>query len=204
MYLTLVDLDFNPAIPAEWTVDVETTCFSRNLPFHLPFGNGQPRLRLVQGGPISQVLCLVRPTAAVRPSLRQGAMWKLISHLSLNHLSLSDTEEGARALREILGLYDYRGTSTVLSGIERIHARRVVGPLATSAPAGPFCRGTEVTLELDESKFVGSGLFLFASVLEHFLGLYCTINSFTKLVARTKQRGELRRWPPRAGEKVLL
>jgi type VI secretion system protein ImpG len=47
-------------------------------------------------------------------------------------------------------------------------------------------------------------VFLFASVLERFLALYSSINSFTRLVASTKGRGELRRWPPRAGEKVLL
>jgi type VI secretion system protein ImpG len=204
MYLSLVDLDFNPAQAADWTIDLETTCFNRNLPNSLPFGSGQPRLRLTQGGPISQVQCLVRPTAVLRPAVRRGALWKLISHLSLNHLSISGGDAGADALREILHLYDYRGASSILAGIERIQSRRMVGPVATSAPAGPFCRGTEVTLDLDEAKFVGSGLFLFATVMERFLGLYCSINSFTKLVLRTRQRGEVRRWPPRAGEKVLL
>ena len=68
-----------------------------------------------------------------------------------------------------------------------------------------FCRGTEVTLHFDEDRFTGSGLFLFASVLERFLALYCTLNSFTKLIATVKGReGELRRWPPRMGEKVLV
>jgi type VI secretion system protein ImpG len=46
---------------------------------------------------------------------------------------------------------------------------------------------------------------LFASVLEHFLGLYASINSFSQLVARTRQRQEvLREWPPRAGRAILL
>ena len=67
------------------------------------------------------------------------------------------------------------------------------------------CLGVEVAVELDESSFVGGGAFLMASVLERFLGLYATINSFSRLVARTKQReGILKRWPPRAGERTLL
>jgi len=66
-------------------------------------------------------------------------------------------------------------------------------------------RGVETTLEFDENQYVGSGVFLFAAVLERFLGLYATVNSFNQLVAKTKQReGHLKRWPPRAGEQVLL
>ena len=68
-----------------------------------------------------------------------------------------------------------------------------------------FCRGMEVTIEFDEEKYVGSGLFLFASVLEKFLGLYTTLNSFTQLVATTRQRDKpIKLWPPRTGEQVLL
>jgi type VI secretion system protein ImpG len=62
-----------------------------------------------------------------------------------------------------------------------------------------------VTLEFDETQYVGSGAFLLASVLERFLGLYASINSFTQLVAKTRQReGILKRWPPRAGDRTLL
>ena len=72
-------------------------------------------------------------------------------------------------------------------------------------PWNGFCRGIEVTLEFDEDRYVGSGVFLFASVLEKFFGLYGSLNSFTQLVAVTKQREEpLKRWLPRAGEQILL
>jgi type VI secretion system protein ImpG len=73
----------------------------------------------------------------------------------------------------------------------------------TSA-AGGYARGVEVTVELDEEKFLGIGAFLFASVLERFLALYTSVNSFTKLVYRTRQSGEVKRWPPRAGEQPLV
>jgi type VI secretion system protein ImpG len=66
-------------------------------------------------------------------------------------------------------------------------------------------RGLRVELELDEEQFAGGGAYLFASVLEQFLGLYTSINSFSQLSARTRQRkAELREWPPRAGWKALL
>ena len=39
-----------------------------------------------------------------------------------------------------------------------------------------------MSIRLDEDRFTGGGLFLFVSVLECFLALYCTLNSFTKLI----------------------
>jgi type VI secretion system protein ImpG len=72
-------------------------------------------------------------------------------------------------------------------------------------PWNGFCRGLEVSIEFDEEKYVGSGVFLFASILERFLGLYTSLNSFTQLTAKTRQREQpLKQWPPRAGDQILL
>ena len=137
--------------------------------------------------------------------MRRGTQWRLISHLSLNYLSLC--EGGREALQEILRLYDFTDSSTIrqqIAGITGVHSRQVVGRPA-SMPWNGFCRGLEVTVEFDEDKFVGSCVFLFASVLEKFLGLYTSLNSFTQLIARTQQREQpIKRWPPRAGEQILL
>ncbi|MCI0365254.1 MAG: type VI secretion system baseplate subunit TssF [Phycisphaerales bacterium] len=206
-YLSFVDLDFNPAAAPNWTIDVQTTCLNRDLPHRLPFGGGQPRLQLATGGPISRLTCLTPPTPTLRAAHRHQAMWRIISHLSLNHLSIADENGSPDALREILKLYDYASTASTQSKIAAIldvRSRRVVGR-AGGAAAGGFCRGIEVAVLFDEDRFTDNGLFLFASVIERFLGLYCSVNSFSRLVARTKQRqGAYRQWSPRAAEKALL
>jgi type VI secretion system protein ImpG len=154
------------------------------------------------------------PTLPLRPPRRRGAYWRLLSHLSLNHLSISDPVEGKSALQEVLRLYDFSDPESgqqlaevnrlLIEGITAVSSRRVVGRTADGA-AGGFCRGVEVTVELDEEKYIGTGAYLFASVLERFLGLDASLHSFTQLVARTKQgEGVLKRWPPRAGEQVLV
>jgi len=62
-----------------------------------------------------------------------------------------------------------------------------------------------VDLELDEDNFVGGGVYLFSALLEQFLGLYVSLNSFSQLSVSTRQRKEvLRLWPPRAGRRILL
>jgi type VI secretion system protein ImpG len=208
IFLSLVDLNMQPSAPANWTLDVETVCLNRDLPQRLPFGGDQPRLQLSSGGGlVSRITCVTPPTPTLRPAQRQGNLWRLISHLSLNHLSLVDNGDKAEALREILKLYDFADnaeTRKTIAGLVGVASRRVVGRISGSV-AGAFCRGVEVTLHFDPERFSGSGLFLFASVLERFLALYCTVNSFTQLVATVQGReGELRRWQPRMGEKVVI
>jgi type VI secretion system protein ImpG len=208
VYLSLVDLGFSPSAPADWTMAVETTCLNRDLPHRLPFGGDQPRLQFSEGGAlVSSIACLTPPTRTFRPALKRGTLWRLISHLSLGHLSLVDSSEQADALREILKLYDFADsaeTRAMVEGVLSIRSRRVVGRVGQDLAAG-FCRGLEVTIQFDEEKFAGNGLLVFASVLDRFLGLYCSINSFTRMVAVTKGReGVYRRWPPRTGEKPLV
>jgi type VI secretion system protein ImpG len=132
-------------------------------------------------------------------------MWRLISHLSLNYLSL--VEEGKGALQEILRLYNYTDSAFLqnqIAGINRIESRRHFALVPTEYGVAP-ARGTRVQMELDEEQFVGGGAYLFASVLEAFLGLYVSLNSFSQLVATSIQRKEvLREWPPRAGSQMLI
>lgn len=221
MYLSLVDLDMNPAAPQEWVLDVETTCLNRDLPGKLH----KPRMMLSEGGPISNIACLAGPTPTRRPPRRRSAMWRLLSHLALNHLSITDAVAGqgsvqdsmvaagkkvspaADALREILKLYDFTDSEKARAEIESIvnvWSRRVVGRTGGDVSGG-FCRGVEVTVTFDESKFPDHGVYLFAAVIERFLALYASINSFSQFVATTRQReGILKRWTPRAGEKTLL
>ncbi len=207
VFLSLLDLGLRPSAPANWVVDIDTICLNRDLPRNLPFGGDQPRLQLSEGGAlVSRITCLTAPTRTLRPALRHGTVWRLISHLSLNHLSLVSDDDQAVALREILRLYDFNDspeTRKMIDGVMSIKSRHVVGNTRTNGPAS-FCRGVEVSIEFNPERFTGSGLFLFASVLERFLALYCNINSFTKLIATVKGReGELRRWPPRLGEREL-
>ena len=205
VYLALVDLDFRPTLPAVETLTIHATCTNRDLPGKLPFGGDRGEFELEGAAPLSRIRSLSKPTETIRPPLRRGAQWRLISHLSLNYLSLC--KGGREALQEILKLYDFSDSQVIrqqINGITNVTSRQVVGRPSSMSWNG-FCRGLEVTIEFDEEKYVGSGVFLFASVLEKFLGLYTSLNSFTQLIARTQQREEsLKRWPPRAGEQILL
>ena len=205
--LAFVDPGFNPKVPACETITAHLTCTNRDLPARLPFGGEQGDFELEAQAPVSRVRCLRKPTRPLRPPLGRGAQWRLISHLSLNHLSLAHGEAGVDALREVLKVYDFADSAVTrqqIAGVTGVSSRRTPGRTGSKV-GNAVALGLEVTVEFDETHYVGTSAFLLASVLERFLGLYASINSFTQLVARTRQReGILKRWPPRAGERTLL
>jgi type VI secretion system protein ImpG len=205
MYISLVDRSGRTAFPELDTLTVRTTCTNRNLPARLPFGNEDGDFELEGGANIKSIVALTKPTLPLRPPASKMALWRLISHLSLNHLSL--VADGRDALQQILRLYDFTDSpfaQKMIEGIADLKSRPHFAPIV-SENGVTFARGIRVELELDEEQFVGGGVYLFASVIERFLALYATLNSFTQLSARTRQRKEaIREWPPRAGQKILV
>jgi type VI secretion system protein ImpG len=204
--ISFADLSGTPRAPNSEVITLHLTCHNGHLPSRLPFGlDERGDFELVQGGPVRRVVCLIKPTPVIEPPLGKPLLWRLLSTLSLNHLSL--VEEGRDALRELLRLHNVgqsQGGERQVQGIVGVKSgpayARVVGEQGLA-----FARGRRVELEFDEEQFPGGGLFLFASVLERFLALHASMNSFTQLALRSRQRKHLvREWPPRAGAKALI
>lgn len=201
LYISFADLDFQVADPGAEVVHLLVTCTNRDLPARLTIGDPCGDFETESAAPVSAIRALVKPTLPRRPKLGAKLQWRLISHLSLNYLSL--LEGGGEALKEMLKLYDFDNspaTSQQVNGLVQLRQEYVtkrVGPA--------FCRGLKITLVFDEEKYVGTGLYLFASILERFLGEYVSINSFTILAVETLQRKEkLKQWPARNGQRLLL
>ena len=135
--LSFVDGDFDPDADSNCTVSVETVCLNRDLPSRLPFGGGNPRLELVQASSaVARVLCVTAPTPTLRPPLGRGTRSRLVSHLVLNHLSITGGEDGANALRAILKLYDFHDSSADAS----THRQRAQHHRAARDRPGAECR----------------------------------------------------------------
>jgi type VI secretion system protein ImpG len=204
VYLSLVDRNFKLSKPAVDSITAYVTCTNRDAPGRLSMNGTWGEFDL-ESGAIVRARSLYGPTKTIRPPLRSGLQWRLISHLSLNHLSL--VEGGVDALRELLRLYDTGATPSVarqIAGITSISSGRKMARL-DSEYGFIFCQGVAIDAELDEEQFAGSGPFLLASILERFFGLYCAVNSFTQLRVTTRQRkGVVWEWPLRTGEQVVV
>lgn len=205
VFLAFVDRSGRSAHPDLDTITARLTCFNSDLPSRLPFGNPAGDFELEGGGPVRDITALIKPTRVIQPPLGHGQTWRLISQLSLNYLSLSDA--GVDALRETLRLYDFSDSLIARKQIEGITSVRSGPAFARIATEHglTFARGRRVELEMDEEQFTGGGVFLFGAVLERFLGLYASMNSFSVLSARSRQRKRaVHEWGPRAGWKPLV
>lgn len=211
--LRVVDGDLDIAEPAEQSLTVYATCTNRDLPCRLPSGPAGLRFQSEAAQPVRSVRCLRQPTKPMRPPLGKRAYWRLVSHLSLNHLSLTDEQLARPALQEILRLYDFAhhdrnrtraiNNSEMIDGVVGLSARRTACRIGGPRDGG-FCRGVAIDIEVDEQQYREVGALLFGSVLERFFAEYATINSFTKTTLKTKQGDLLKAWPPRSGSTPLV
>ena len=205
VYLSFVDLSARTVHPDADVATARITCYNGDLPSRLPFGNENGDFQYEAGGPIRRIIALEKPTDVIYPPLGRAQLWRLISQLSLNYLSI--VEDGRDALLEILRLHNFAESASGekhIQGITDVRSEPAYSRVASDYGVS-FARGRRVDLSFDEEQFAGSGVYLFASVLERFFGLYASVNSFSMLAARTRQRkATMRVWPPRAGWKTLL
>ncbi|MFO0870441.1 MAG: type VI secretion system baseplate subunit TssF [Pirellulales bacterium] len=210
VFVSIVDTNATPFADDLAELDVHTLCTNRDLPLVMPVNRGTTDFNLQIGAPVKSIRCVAGPTEP-RPPLAMGDganTWRLINHLSLNYLSLVDTDaqQGAAALRSLLALYadpQSPGQLKQVDALRKIASRTVVRRIPGPGPLS-FGRGVEITLDCDEAAFEGSGAFLLGAVLARFFARYVSLNFFTETVLRSTSRGEVMRWPATIGNRQII
>jgi len=205
LFIALVDGQQGPYRADLKQLSLQTLCSNRDLPLHMSVGLSSSDFQVESGAPVSAVRCVAGPTTPHESRAWGGTSWRLISHLTLNYLSITNTGEGegAAVLRELLQLYSHLADTTQarqIEGVRAIASTPIVRPLPTSGRAN-FVRGLELVVDCDETAFEGTSVFLLGLVLDQFFSKYVSINSFTETVLRTTQRGQIMRWPARIGRR---
>ncbi|HEU0204907.1 MAG TPA: type VI secretion system baseplate subunit TssF [Burkholderiaceae bacterium] len=208
VYIGLVDEREAPFSTDLRQLGIELLCTNRDLPLMMPVGVGATDFTLESGAPVAAIRCVAGPSRPLPPRAEGETAWRLISHLSLNYLSLLDQDpaQGALALRELLRLYCDKEDAAALrqiEGLRSVASKTVTRRLPGAGPIA-FGRGLAITILLDEAAFEGSGAFVLGAVLEQFFARYATLNSFTETAVKTLARGEIVRWPARIGQCSLL
>jgi type VI secretion system protein ImpG len=202
--IALVDTHGEPLEVELTTLSIDITCTNRDLPCQLKCGSTDGDLTVPGAAQGGRIRFLRRPTRPHRLANGQGAHWRLISHLTLNHRALA--LEGVDGLREMLALYDFTGSAVSrrqIAGVVGLEHAETTAWLRHKRGAS-LAHGTEVRLTIDEEAFVGAGLHLFVQVIDQFFALYVQMNSFIELVILSHQTGEeLFRCKPRSGNMPL-
>jgi type VI secretion system protein ImpG len=204
-FVSLVDVNEAPYASELRQITVEALCTNRDLSLLTPLGNAGTDLTLLASAPVDEIRFVVAPTRPT-PALAEREMtWRLISHLSLNYLTLTDAnpEQGASALRELLSLYARLGAPGADAQIGAIQKLAVAEVNRRVPGRGPivFGRGVQLDLMLDEIPLAGISPWLLGAVLEQFFARHVSVNAFTEFALRSTQRGPIATWQPRIGRR---
>ena len=219
-FVSIVDGDMAPCRTDLRQLGIRALCTNRHLPIQMAKGVGRSDFTMEVSAPVKTIRIIQGPTMPrpsmvlagqdpERPQLASGRFaWRIISHLSLNYLSLLNVggDAGAQSLRDMLKLYvdpNDRQMLKQIDGIRGIQHRPIIRRVETPGPI-TFARGLEINVLFDESSFSGQGVFVLGSVLEQFFSKYVTLNSFTETVITTQQRKEIIRWPVQMGKRQML
>ncbi len=218
VFLELCSLDYTSVSPENQSISINLTCTNRNLVREMPLQEeGRSDFSAIDIPYFGPVKMLTLQRENIRTPLgredeywtgsdagRQwrGGYWRLISHLSLNYLSLKTG--GIQALQALLQLYDVKGEAkneNIILGLTRLDVRPV-----NRLIRGALCQGVGIELTVDIDRFKESSFYLLTAVLDRFLAHYVSINSFTQLtvVDNTERRNRLKQWPIRMGEQVTI
>ena len=208
VYLSVVDAHEAP-FPVELRqIGVRALCTNRDLPVLMPVGSGPTDLGLAETAPVKSIRVIKGPSRPMSALREANLNWKLINQLSLNHLSLTDTnaEQGAAALRQILQLYAPTGDAGAqrqIDGLRSVRMQPVVRRLPMPGPI-TFGRGVAVTIEVEDLSFEGASAFLLGCVLERFIARHVSMNGFTQLRLHSANRGDILNGRPRCGTRPIL
>ena len=207
-FISIVDAAQAPYSDALRQLGLLVWCTNRDLPLSMPLGVGKTDFILDAGAPVTAVRCVAGPSQPY-PSFAEGSVaWRLLNQLSLNYLSLLDTDaaQGAVAMREMLALYCHPAdlnSQRQVEGVRSISAKAITRRMPSPGPI-TVGRGIQITVTLDDAAFEGTGAFVLGGVLSEFFAQYVSINSFTETVIRTLERGDIMRWPAKVGACAIL
>lgn len=206
-FQTFLSVAYPPGagLPQTETLSIGLLCTNASLPRSLQMGDvSQPTSSSPEFAEFKNIR---PPTDNVSPPVGRGTnlLWRLLSHLSLNYISLSESEN----LRALLGLYVSiagRDRATVLANRKRITGiEDVKSNTSNRLVTGVMMRGQAITLKMREDHFAGSGdLFLFGCILDYFFGSYASINTYTQVFIEETLKGEQYQWPARVGDHPLI
>jgi type VI secretion system protein ImpG len=207
-FISVVDTAQRPFKGDMGQLDAQTLCTNRDLPILLSLGQGSTDLLVEGGAPVKTVRCLCGPSYPRQSPAFGDTSWNLISHLSLNYLSLVERnpQTGAEMLRDMLALYADPNSMALARQVEGVQGVSYLPVVRRTPIAGPACysRGLEITVTLDDTAFEGTGILPLAGVLERFFARYVSLNSFTRMRLRSSARGEIKTWPVRVGRRQLI
>lgn len=184
------------------TLSIELLCTDGNRPAALQAGD---ICKATSTSPERCTFYNIRyPTKIAHPPLDRNLLWNMLSHMSINLLSITD----AGNLQTLLRLYVFAAMQD--QGVVQANLKRIGAIVSVSCKPGErvirggVIRGFEIELKMNSGNFASHGdFFLFSAVLDRFFAEYASINNYTRLTVIDDLSGEKNQWPIKIGKKQI-
>ena len=163
-------------------ISTEILCTNRELPYE-SYNKDQNALTLNDSNLARRALMLKRPSIPYYFEQNKKEQWRIISHLSLNNLSLMKGDAVSH-IKELLALYNLsksKENQIIIDAIKNIQFL-TTQKLVESKPFPLFVRGLKVEVEVDAEVFRGHSLYIFSQLLTHVFNLKVNMNSFVDVI----------------------
>jgi type VI secretion system protein ImpG len=189
--------------PAPETLSIKTLCTNGFLAEQLKVNDIQSITDRLPFFVTVRNICA--PNQTLLPPLTSDLLWRLLSHININHVPLTN----AQSLRELLQLYVFETGYNRKS--EQISKKRINGIANVCAKpkhriiSGALFHGQHIELETSEDHFSSEGdLFLFGCVLHDFFADYVSMNNFTSLTIKKMIHGDEFKWQSKFGNRYMI
>ncbi len=205
VFVSLVDQRAAPFSDDLKQLTVVAQCTNRDLPLLMAVNSAEGDFTTVESTPVGAIRIVAGPSRPVASMADNEITWRLISHLSINYLAMTDLsdEEGAATLRDLLKLYldlGDRDLSGQIAGLKAMSIAPITRRLPQHRPL-VYGRGVGVEVAVDEAPFAGVSPWPLVAVLERFFARHVGVNSFTELALQSRQRGKIAQWAVRPGQR---
>ncbi len=163
-------------------ISTEILCTNRELPYE-SYNKDQNALTLNDSNLARRALMLKRPSIPYYFEQNKKEQWRIISHLSLNNLSLMKGDAVSH-IKELLALYNLsksKENQIIIDAIKTIQFS-TTQKLVESKPFPLFVRGLKVEVEIDAEVFRGHSLYIFSQLLTQVFNLKVNMNSFVDVI----------------------
>ncbi|WP_286715303.1 type VI secretion system baseplate subunit TssF [Acinetobacter sp. UBA2581] len=202
---SILSKNLKPGTTTSDFISVRLLCTNRDLPYQ-SYHQDQNSLSLNENHLVRKGKLLKRPNLPYRFQQKQLEQWRIISHLSLNNLSLmkGDSVSHMKELLELYNLPQTKENQLIINSIQAIEFS-LGQKLIDHHPFPLFVRGVKVEIQLDTQVFRGTSIYIFAQILNHIFNLKVQMNSYVEMaVLDSESKQELYQCVQNVGGKRLL
>ena len=148
---------------------------------------------------------ILQPTVAIEPPTDAKNLWKMVSHLSMNFLSITNLKN----LKALLSIYlpnEDQDRPRLMSNQKRIEGIRAISNTSIDRISrGRIMRGHQINMDVDVQQFTGLGdVYLFGALMDNFFSSYASMNIFTQFNLKEVNTGVTFKWAAKIGNKILV